>query len=271
MNQISNVLQNVLDAETYVRYNDRAGLTMKKCFERTGLMLGKEGMERLAASRVAVFGIGGVGGYVVEALVRSGLGAIDLVDGDFVDITNLNRQIIATRDTVGMLKVDAAEGRIKRINPDCRVTKWPVFFSDENCGEFDFSLYDYIVDAIDDVPGKILIIKMAEDAGTDIISSMGAGNKMDPSAFEVSDIYKTSVCPLAKRIRKACRDNGIKELKVVYSRELPLEPDLSGYDEADIPMKGRGRAPGSNAFVPPAAGLLIASVVIKDLSGFIAR
>ena len=233
-------------------------------------MLGKKGMERLAACRVAVFGIGGVGGYVVEALVRSGVGAIDLIDGDRVDISNLNRQIIATLDTVGMLKTDAAEARIKSIDPDCRVVKWPVFFSAENSGMFDFSLYDYIVDAVDDVPAKMLIIRMADEAGRKIISSMGAGNKMDPSAFKVADIYKTSVCPLAKRIRKACRDNGIKSLKVVYSEELPVEPDLTGIPEEDIPMKGPGHAPGSNAFVPSAAGLLIASEVIRDLSGFAA-
>ncbi len=241
---------------------------MDNRFARTGLMLGKKGMKRLSESRVAVFGIGGVGGYVVEALVRSGIGAIDLIDGDTVDITNLNRQIIAVQSTVGMLKTDAAQERILSINPECRVEKYPVFFSEENCGQFDFSAFDYVVDAIDDIPAKLLIIKIAKDAGVPVISSMGAGNKMDPSGFEVSDISKTSVCPLARRIRKACRDIGIDGLKVVYSKEQPLAPDISGLSPEEIPMKGRALAPGSNSFVPAAAGLLIASEVIKDLSGF---
>ena len=237
-------------------------------FQRTELILGKEGMKKLGDSRVAVFGIGGVGGYVVEALVRSGVGAIDLIDGDSVDITNLNRQIIAVEETVGMLKVDAAELRIRSISPFCRVVKHPEIYSEENCSFIDLSEFDYVIDAIDDIPAKILIIRTAKELGVPVISSMGAGNKMDPSMFRVADIYKTSVCPLAKRIRKACRDLGIKDLKVVYSQELPVKPDLSDLSESEIPMKGRGIAPGSNAFVPAAAGLLIASEVIKDLSCF---
>ena len=224
---------------------------------RTRLLIGDEGVERLAAARVAVFGVGGVGGYVVEALARSGVGALDLTDADVVAESNINRQIIADYDTVGRYKTDAFAERIARISPGCRVTQNRLFFSEDTCGAFDFSKYTYVVDAIDSVYSKLLIIKMADQAGVPVISSMGAGNKMDPSAFEVADIYKTSVCPLAKAIRKGCRDMGIEKLKVVYSRELPARP----------PQDGK-RVTASIAFVPSAAGLLIASEVIKDIIGW---
>ena len=216
-------------------------------------MLGKDAMDRLAAARVAVFGVGGVGGYVVEALARSGIGALDLIDGDTVSESNINRQIIADSSTVGRNKVDAFKDRIKLINPECVVTPYVMFFGPDS-RDIDFSSYDYIVDAIDDVKGKLTIIKMAKDAGIPVISSMGAGNKLDPMGFEVADIYKTSVCPLAKVVRKGCRDLGIKDLKVVYSKELPVKPAVDGV-----------RVPASVAFVPSAAGLLIASEVVKDL------
>ena len=216
-------------------------------------MLGKDAMDRLAAARVAVFGVGGVGGYVVEALARSGIGALDLIDGDTVSESNINRQIIADSTTVGRNKVDAFKDRISLINPECVVRPYVMFFGPD-CKDIDFSNYDYIVDAIDDVKGKLTIIKMAKDAGIPVISSMGAGNKLDPMGFEVADIYKTSVCPLAKVVRKGCRDLGIKDLKVVYSKELPAKPAVDGV-----------RVPASVAFVPSAAGLLIASEVVKDI------
>ena len=226
---------------------------MSERFSRTELMLGKDAMDRLAAARVAVFGVGGVGGYVVEALARSGIGALDLIDGDTVSESNINRQIIADSSTVGKNKVDAFKGRIALINPECVVRPYVMFFGPD-CKDIDFRSYDYIVDAIDDVKGKLTIIKMAKDAGVPVISSMGAGNKLDPMGFEVADIYKTSVCPLAKVVRKGCRDLGIKDLKVVYSKELPVKPAVDGV-----------RVPASVAFVPSAAGLLIASEVVKDL------
>ena len=185
-------------------------------FSRTELLLGGEAMDRLKNARVAVFGVGGVGGYVVEALARSGVGAIDLIDSDRVSLTNLNRQIIALQSTVGLLKTDAAEVRIKDINPGCKVVKHPIFYTSETAGEFDFTEYDYVVDAIDTVSGKIELVMNADRCGTPIISSMGAGNKLDPTAFEVADIYKTSVCPLAKVMRYELRCRGIKHLKVVY-------------------------------------------------------
>ena len=181
-------------------------------------------MKKLAACRVAVFGIGGVGGYVVEALARSGIGALDLIDDDRVCLTNLNRQILATRKTVGKYKVDAAEERIKEINPDCRVRTYKTFFLPDTRDQFDFSEYDYVVDAIDTVTGKLAIIESAKKAGVPVISSMGAGNKVDPAAFEVADIYETSICPLARVIRRECRKRGIDSLKVVYSKEKPIRP-----------------------------------------------
>ena len=224
-------------------------------------MLGKNGMEALARARVAVFGIGGVGGYTVEALARSGVGAIDIIDNDKVSLTNINRQIYATHKTVGRYKVEVALERIAEINPGCKVTAHKTFYMPETQSEFDFTEYDYIVDAIDTVTGKITIIENAVKCGTPVISAMGAGNKLDPTAFEVTDIYKTSVCPLAKVMRRELKKRGIKKLKVVYSRE---EPSAC---VGEIEEEGPKRAiPASNAFVPAVAGLIIAGEVIKDLT-----
>lgn len=234
---------------------------MSDCFSRSELIFGKEAMEKLLASRVAVFGIGGVGGYAAEALVRSGIGAIDIIDSDTVSLSNINRQIYALQSTVGKYKVDAAADRIKDINPSCTVTAHKKFYSPETSSEFDFSLYDYVIDAIDTVTGKIELVMQAELNNVPIISSMGAGNKLDPTAFEVADIYKTSVCPLARVMRYELKRRGIKKLKVVYSKEKPC-----GTSESEITDgPHRKRIPGSNAFVPPAAGLIIAGEVIKDL------
>lgn len=232
-------------------------------FSRTELLLGKEAMSRLAASRVAVFGIGGVGGYAVEALARSGIGALDLIDSDTVCLTNINRQIIADDSTVGKFKTDAAEERILRINPDCTVTKHQVFYTPETAGSFDFTLYDYVIDAIDTVSGKIELVMQANRCGTPIISCMGAGNKLDPTAFEVADIYETSVCPLARVMRYELRKRGISRLKVVYSKEKPLTPTED--EECRSESGGRRSIPGSVSFVPSVAGLIIAGEVIKDL------
>ena len=230
-------------------------------FSRTELIYGKEAIKYFAKCRVAVFGIGGVGGYVTEALVRSGIGALDLIDSDKVVLSNLNRQIIATHRTIGMYKVDAAAERINDINPDCKVKTYKVFYLPETQDEFDFTEYDYVVDAIDTVAGKLAIIDNAKKAGVPVISSMGAGNKVNPAAFEVADIYKTSICPLAKAIRKECRKRGIESLKVVYSKEEPAELTTAQTDE------GSGkRIPGSTAFTPSVAGLIIASEVINDLA-----
>lgn len=232
-------------------------------FSRTKLLLGEEAMDRLAASRVAVFGVGGVGGYVIEALARSGVGAIDLIDNDKVCITNINRQIIATTATVGKFKTDAAEERILQINPDCRVTKHQTFYMPETADNFDFAEYDYVIDAIDTVTGKIELVMQAERCGTPIISCMGAGNKLDPTAFEVADIYETSVCPLARIMRYELRKRNIPKLKVVYSKEKPISPA----EDADCLSESEHRRsiPGSTAFVPSVAGLIIAGEVIKDL------
>ena len=241
-------------------------------FSRTELLLGSEAMERLAKCRVAVFGVGGVGGYTVEALARSGIGALDLIDDDRVSLTNLNRQLHATRSTLGTCKVDAAEARIRDINPDCRVTTYKTFFLPETEDQFDFTQYDYVVDAIDTVKGKLALVEKANEAGTPIISAMGAGNKLDPTAFRVADIYQTSVCPLARVMRGECRKRGIRKLKVVYSREIPLKPAgdpsaLAGEELSPETRKGTARRdiPGSTAFVPAAAGLIIAGEVVKDL------
>ena len=253
-------------------------------FARTRLLYGDAAMEKLASSRVAVFGIGGVGGYVVEALVRSGIGALDLIDDDEVCLTNLNRQIIATYDTLGMHKVDAAADRVASINPDCIVRGHKVFFLPDTQDQFDFTEYDYVVDAIDTVSGKLAIIEKAKAAGVPVISSMGAGNKLDASRFEVADIYETSICPLAKVIRKECRKRGIDSLKVVYSKEEALTPFRAGggcsengdkdgqkYDpslDTARPGPRRRSTPGSTAFVPSVAGLIIAGEVINDLTGY---
>lgn len=231
-------------------------------FSRTELLFGKEAMARLANARVAVFGIGGVGGYTAEALVRSGVGAIDLIDNDSVCLTNINRQIYATRKTVGAYKVDAAAERIAEINPDCAVKTYKTFYMPETEDEFDFSEYDYIVDAIDTVTGKIAIIVNAEKCGTPVISAMGAGNKLDPTAFKVADIYETKVCPLAKVMRRELKKRGIKKLKVVYSEE---EPQIPLEENEENGGTARRAVPGSTSFVPPVAGLIIAGEVIKDL------
>ena len=238
---------------------------MDNCFSRTELLFGRAAMEKLAASRVAVFGIGGVGGYVTEALARSGVGALDLVDHDCVSLSNLNRQIIALRSTVGMLKVDVARARILDINPDAVVRTWPVFYTPETAGDFDFRQYDYVVDAIDTVTGKIGLVMQAEEAGVPIISSMGAGNKIDPSAFTVADLFATSVDPLARVMRTELKKRGVKHLKVVYSREKPIVPRPAG--DTEEPAASRRSVPGSCAFVPSAAGLVLAGEVIRDLIG----
>lgn len=243
-------------------------------FSRTQLLFGPEAMNRLSKCRVAVFGIGGVGGYAVEALVRSGIGALDLVDDDRVCLTNLNRQLHATRKTVGKYKVDAAEERVKEINPDCQVRTFKSFFMPETHAEFDFSQFDYIVDAIDTVTGKLALAEQAQALNIPIISAMGAGNKLDPASFRVADIYQTSICPLARVMRKECRKRGIRHLKVVYSTEVPTrpleDPAISCRSHCICPpgtrkCTVRRDIPGSTAFVPPVAGLIIAAEVIKDL------
>ena len=243
-------------------------------FSRTQLLLGPEAMEHLSGCRVAVFGIGGVGGYTVEGLVRSGVGALDLIDDDRVCLTNLNRQLFATRKTVGQYKVDVAEERVLEINPDCRVTTYKTFFLPDTQAMFDFTQYDYVVDAIDTVTGKLALIEKAQVAGTPIISAMGAGNKLDPTAFRVADIYKTSVCPLARVIRSECRKRGVKHLKVVYSTEPPIrpleDPAISCRSHCICPPDTRKCTvrrdiPGSTAFVPSVAGLIIAGEVVRDL------
>nr|MBP3599262.1 tRNA threonylcarbamoyladenosine dehydratase [Eubacterium sp.] len=230
-------------------------------FSRTELLLGKEAMKRLADARVAVFGIGGVGGHAVEALARSGVGAIDLIDNDTVSITNLNRQIIALHSTVGEFKVDVMKKRIQDINPDCVVNAYRCFYLPDTADQFDFSQYDYVVDAVDTVTAKIQLVMEAKDAGVSIISSMGAGNKLNPTLFEVTDIYKTSVCPLAKVMRRELKKRSVRKLKVVYSKEEAIVP--KGATEED---PGTRRSfPGSTSFVPSVAGLIIASEVIRDL------
>ena len=238
---------------------------MENCFSRTELLFGRAAMEKLAGSRVAVFGVGGVGGFVTEALARSGIGALDLIDHDCVSLSNLNRQIIALRSTVGMRKVDVARARILDINPDAVVRTYPVFYTPETAGDFDFRQYDYVVDAIDTVTGKIGLVMQAKEAGTPIISSMGAGNKIDPSAFEVADLFSTSVDPLARVMRTELKKRGVKRLKVVYSREKPIAPHA--VEDSDEPAAGRRSVPGSCAFVPSAAGLVLAGEVIRDLIG----
>ena len=233
-------------------------------FSRTQLLFGQEAMEKLKGSRVAVFGIGGVGGYCVEALARSGVGTLDLLDDDTANITNLNRHIIATHATPGMHKVDAAKERVLSINPGTVVHTHKTFYLPETAGEFDFTQYDYVVDAIDTVTGKLMLVQAAKEAGTRIISCMGTGNKLDPTAFEVADISKTSVCPLARIMRKELGKRGIKHLKVVYSKELTLTPAPAEEEDSAHPKR---QTPGSNAFVPAVAGLILAGEVVKDLAG----
>ena len=247
-------------------------------FSRTELLLGKDGIEKLASSRVAIFGIGGVGGYTVEALARSGIGTFDLIDDDKICITNINRQIYALKSTVGKYKVDVAKDRILDINPNAVVNTYKTFYTPETADEFDFSQYDYVVDAIDTVVGKLKIVEKAKEAKVPVIYSMGAGNKMNEAMFEVTDIFKTSVCPLAKVMRQELKKRKIRKLKVVYSKEVPIKPN----DDIEISCKkhcvcppgtvrkctARRQIPGSNAFVPSVVGLIIAGEVVKDLTGY---
>ena len=246
---------------------------MQNQFTRTELILGKEALGKLASARVAVFGIGGVGSYTVEALIRSGVGAVDLIDNDKVCLTNINRQLYAMHSTVGKYKVDVAAERIADINPKAVVRTYKIFYTPETAEQFDFAEYDYVVDAIDTVTGKISLAMQAQEAGTPIISAMGAGNKLDPTAFEVADIYETSVCPLAKVMRRELSRRGVKKLKVVYSKEKPLVPTAAiDSKEPDCEESGeikesarRRQVPGSTSFVPPTVGLIIAGEVIKHL------
>ena len=227
-------------------------------FSRTEILIGDEGLKKLKNSRVAVFGVGGVGGYVVEALARSGVGKLDLIDNDDVCLSNINRQIIATHSTIGRAKVDVAKERVLDINPDIKVTTYKTFYTPETKNAFDFSKYDYVIDAIDTVVGKISLIEEAKKAGVPVICAMGAGNKLDPTKFEVADISKTEVCPLARVIRTELKKRKIKGVKVVYSKERPLKSDIK--DE-----KTKKQIPGSVSFVPSVMGLIIAGEVIKDL------
>ena len=260
------------------RTREVESIDMQDQYSRTQLLLGKEAMETLHHSRVAVFGIGGVGGYTVEALARSGVGTLDLIDDDKVCLTNLNRQIVATHKTVGQYKVDVAEQRIHEIDPNIKVTTYKTFFTPETQDQFDFTQYDYVVDAIDTVTGKKEIILRARAAGVPVISSMGAGNKVEASAFRVADIYQTKVCPLARVMRKICRQNGIDHLKVVYSEEMPIRPleDMAISCRAHcVCPPGTARKctqrrdiPGSTPFAVAAAGMIIAGEVVKDLTAF---
>ncbi|MBQ9010502.1 MAG: tRNA threonylcarbamoyladenosine dehydratase [Clostridia bacterium] len=233
---------------------------------RTERLLGKEGIDRLAGKRVAVFGIGGVGSYAAEALVRSGIGAIDLIDNDRVVLSNLNRQMFALHSTLGMLKVDAARARLLDISPECQIRTWPLFYLPENAEEIDLSVYDYVLDCIDTVAAKLMLAERCTQLGVPIIAAMGAGNKLDPTQFEVCDISRTSVDPLARVMRQQLRKRGINHLKVVCSRESPREPV---HTEAPEPENtgGRRSTPGSIAFVPSVAGLIMAGEVIRDLAG----
>jgi len=246
-------------------------------FSRTQLLIGAEGIKKLSESRVAVFGIGGVGGYVVEALVRSGIGQIDIIDDDKVCLTNINRQIYATRKTIGKYKVDVAKDRILEINPDIKVNTYQMFYTPQTADKIDFSNYNYIVDAIDTVVGKLSLIEKAKEHNIPIICAMGAGNKMDPTKFEVADISKTSVCPLARVIRGELKKRKIKNVKVVYSKEQPITPiedmSISCKSHCVCPPGTRKctvkhQIPGSNAFVPPVVGMIIAGEVVKDLIGY---
>ena len=233
-------------------------------FSRTQLLLGKDALEKLNKSTVAVFGLGGVGGYTVEALARSGVGNLELIDHDTISITNINRQILATHSTVGMDKAEAARQRVLDINPGIRVTARKEFFCPDTAEGFDFTKYDYVVDAIDTVTGKLALVQAAQAANTPILCCLGTGNKLDPTKFQITDITKTSVCPLARIMRKECAKRGIKHLKVLFSTEDPIATDPASIDE-ELP-EGRRALPGSVAFVPSVAGLMIAGEVIKDLT-----
>ncbi len=250
---------------------------MSDQFSRTRLLLGREGVERLAGARVAVFGIGGVGGYAVEALARSGVGALDLIDDDKVCLSNINRQLVATRKSIGRYKVDVMEERILDIFPQCRVQTYKCFYLPETRHLFRFEDYDYVIDAVDTVTAKLALAEQAQEAGTPIISCMGAGNKLDPCAFTVGDIYKTEVCPLARVMRRELKKRGIRQLKVVYSKEearKPSEDSAEGCKSPCVCPPGAERkstdrrgVPGSVSFVPGAAGLILAGEVIRDLTG----
>ena len=237
-------------------------------YSRTRLLLGADAMEKLRNARVAVFGLGGVGGYAVEALARSGIGQLDLIDDDEINITNLNRQVLALHSTIGMPKTEAAALRIRDIDPTIEVRTYQTFYLPETADQFDFTQYDYVIDAIDTVTGKLQLIAQAKAAGVPVISCMGTGNKLDPTGFRVSDISKTSGCALARIMRKECAKRGIKGVKVVWSEELPLESQISPeeFQEAQREGSSRRALPGSTAFVPGVAGLILAGEVIKDLS-----
>jgi tRNA A37 threonylcarbamoyladenosine dehydratase len=261
----------------YILYlREWKGYIMLNEFSRTQLLYGKDAMDKLSRCKVAVFGIGGVGGYTVEALARSGIGALDLIDDDKVCLTNINRQILATRKTVGKYKVDVAKDRIEEISPNCKVRTFKTFYLPETADQFDFTEYDYVVDAIDTVTGKLTIIENAKKLKVPVISSMGAGNKVNPSGFEVADIYDTSICPLAKVMRRECRKRGIDSLKVVYSKEKPVRPledmSISCRQHCICPpgtvrkCTQRRDIPGSTAFVPSVVGLIIAGEIINDLT-----
>lgn len=240
-------------------------------YSRTRLLLGDSGIEKLRRAHVALFGLGGVGGYAAEALARAGIGKIDLIDNDTVSLTNLNRQILATHSTIGQYKVDVAAARIRDIDPSIEIRTFPVFYLPETADRFDFSQYDYVLDAIDTVTGKLALIAQAKAAGVPVISCMGTGNKLDATDFRVADISKTSGCALARIMRKECQKRGIKGVKVVYSQELPLEPTVSPLDPPEPPAEGSSRrsTPGSVAYVPGTAGLILAGEVIRDIAGFV--
>ena len=242
-------------------------------YSRTRLLLGAEGLDKLRNARVAIFGLGGVGGYVAEALARSGIGRLDLIDDDTINVTNLNRQVLALHSTIGMSKVEAAKKRILDIDPTIQVRTFETFYLPESADQFDFSSYDYVIDAIDTVTGKLELIAQAKNAGVSIISCMGTGNKIDPTGFRVSDISKTRGCALARIMRKECAKRGIKGVKVVWSEELPLETQMSPdeFQQAQREGSSRRALPGSTAFVPGVAGLIMAGEVIRDLSGMEVR
>ena len=240
---------------------------MRSQYQRTEMLLGEAAMERLFKARVAVFGIGGVGGYVVEALARSGVGTLDLIDNDIVSLSNLNRQIIATHDVIGRPKVEVAKERVLSINPEAVVNAHQIFYLPDTPSSLNFKDYDYVVDAIDTVTGKIGLVMEAQKAGVPIICSMGTGNKLDPSALRVADIYQTSVCPLARVMRRELKKRGVEALKVVYSRETPVEPYSNSPAFAGMPASEKDAVPGSTAFVPAAAGLILAGQVVRDLTG----
>lgn len=238
---------------------------MREEFSRMGLLLGEEALSRLEGARVAVFGLGGVGGYTVEALARAGIGHLDLIDSDTVSVSNRNRQILATRSTLGLPKTEAAKRRVLDINEEAQITTWELFYNADTADQIDLSKYDYIVDAIDTVTAKLLLIQRAHDVGTPIISCMGTGNKLDPTAFQVADISKTAMCPLARVMRKELGKRGIKHLKVVYSQEEAMTPHGA---EEEMAALGKRQIPGSVSFVPGAAGLILAGEVIRDLTGY---